>query len=50
MEGGRGARRVAASSSGCSWAAFEETAKDYGIYKLTGGRADGVGWVGGTCQ
>ena len=30
MEGGRGARRPAPPSSGCSWAAFEETAKDYG--------------------
>lgn len=30
MEEGRGARRPALSSSGCSWAAFEEKAKDYG--------------------
>ena len=43
MEGGRGARRLASSSSssGRSWAAFEETAKDYG----TGGRERG--WEGG---
>lgn len=33
MEGGRGARRAAAlssSSTGSSWASFEEKAKDYG--------------------
>ena len=28
MEGGRGARLTPAT--GCSWAAFEKTAKDYG--------------------
>lgn len=32
MELGRNARRLASSSSsGCSWAAFEETAKGYGM-------------------
>ena len=36
MEGGRGARRLAPSSSGCSWAAFEETAKGYGTGTGTG--------------
>lgn len=41
MEGGRGARRAASSSSGCSWAAFEETAKDYGINWRAGGQ---MGW------
>ena len=32
MEGGRGARRqgTLSSSTGCSWASFEEKAKDYG--------------------
>ena len=33
---GAGARGARLAPSGCSWAAFEETAKDYG----TGGRAD----------
>lgn len=53
MEGGRGARRLAPSSSGCSWAAFEETAKDYGTSGREGGRtrvnipAREIGFVGG---
>ena len=39
MEVGRGARRLAPSSSaGCSWASFEETAKDYGMSGKAGGR------------
>ena len=33
MEGGRGSRRPAGSSSaGVSWATFEEKAKDYGTH------------------
>ena len=49
MEGGRGGRRAASSTSGCSWAAFEETAKDYGTNWRAGGRRGGVG-KGETCQ
>ena len=49
MEGGRGARRPAAlsSSTGSSWASFEEKAKDYGTRAvMRGGKAGREGGKG----
>ena len=50
MEGGRGARRLALPSSGCSWAAFEETAKDYGTSGTGAGMPWAMGGGGGACK